>query len=435
MFVYYMELALRSLMRNKVLTMLMIIALALGIGASITTLTLFHLLSSDPIPGKSEKLFYPQIDPRLAKGDGGTDDNEPLRLMTYTDAINLLGARKATYQAAMALTWTKVTPGTAESRPFFTAALMSTADFFPMFDTQFHYGSGWSRGDEDSRARVVVIGDELNEKLFKGANSVGQILRVGDGDFRIVGVLKPWAPQPRFYTTELSSRNFGDATSVFLPLSTARSDQMQPITLGCFSEVADTTKLETAPCYWLGFWVELPDAAAARDYKVFLANYVHQQVALGRMQRTHIELRDLMHWLRYIHVVPNDVRLQTGLAFGFLLICIVNTIGLLLAKCLRRSQEIGLRRALGATRKTIFSQFMVEAGMIGLTGGVLGLAFAELGLWGIRHQPAEYAKLAHLDFGMFAATFAIALISSVIAGIFPAWRASILAPALQLKVA
>jgi putative ABC transport system permease protein len=108
---------------------------------------------------------------------------------------------------------------------------------------------------------------------------------------------------------------------------------------------------------------------------------------------------------------------------------------LLLAKCLRRSNEIGVRRAMGASRPAIFAQFMIEASLIGLVGGVLGLLFAELGLWCIRRQPAEYASLAHLDVQMFACTFLVALLASLIAGILPAWRACALAPAPQLKSA
>jgi putative ABC transport system permease protein len=199
--------------------------------------------------------------------------------------------------------------------------------------------------------------------------------------------------------------------------------------------VPDIQHLETAPCEWLGFWVQLDSDEAVAGYKSFLDGYVKQQVALGRFQRTETSLLDLMGYLRQEQVVPDDVRLQAGLAFGFLLICVVNTVGLLLAKCLRRSQEIGVRRALGATRKEIFRQFMVEAGIVGLAGGVLGLGLAELGLFGIRHQPAEYASLAHLDLSMFAFTFVVALVASLIAGILPAWRACVLAPAPQLKAA
>ncbi|HUW52642.1 MAG TPA: ABC transporter permease, partial [Rhodanobacter sp.] len=68
MFAYYLDLALRSLKRNKALTALMVLAIALGIGASMTTLTVLHVLSGDPVPGRSDTLYYPQIDPQDASG-------------------------------------------------------------------------------------------------------------------------------------------------------------------------------------------------------------------------------------------------------------------------------------------------------------------------------------------------------------------------------
>src|SRR5574337_1725496 len=68
MFAYYLDLALRSLKRNKVLTALMVLAIAVGIGASMTTLTVLHVLSGDPLPGKSGELYYPQLDPQDARG-------------------------------------------------------------------------------------------------------------------------------------------------------------------------------------------------------------------------------------------------------------------------------------------------------------------------------------------------------------------------------
>jgi len=61
---YYLALAGRSLRRNVVLTVLMIVAIAFGVGASMTTLTVLHVLSADPIPQKSDKLYYVQLDPR-----------------------------------------------------------------------------------------------------------------------------------------------------------------------------------------------------------------------------------------------------------------------------------------------------------------------------------------------------------------------------------
>jgi len=85
---YYLNLALRSFKRNKALTALMVLAIALGIGASMTTLTVFHVLSGDPLPDKSDRLFYVQLDAESMQGyrPGG----EPSDQLTRFDAETLL---------------------------------------------------------------------------------------------------------------------------------------------------------------------------------------------------------------------------------------------------------------------------------------------------------------------------------------------------------
>jgi putative ABC transport system permease protein len=60
---YYLDLARRSFKRNKALTALMIVAIAFGVGASMTTLTVMHVLTKDPMPGKSGDIFHVQLDP------------------------------------------------------------------------------------------------------------------------------------------------------------------------------------------------------------------------------------------------------------------------------------------------------------------------------------------------------------------------------------
>ncbi|HEX2519232.1 MAG TPA: FtsX-like permease family protein, partial [Castellaniella sp.] len=142
---------------------------------------------------------------------------------------------------------------------------------------------------------------------------------------------------------------------------------------------------------------------------------------------------NLMQWLDYNGVVPDDVRLQAWLAFGFLLVCLINTVGLMLAKFLRRSGELSVRRALGASRCALFAQLLTESGVIGIAGGAGGLLLALFGLWMVRHRTSDYAPLAHLDPAMLGVTFALALGASLLAGILPAWRACHVAPALQLK--
>jgi putative ABC transport system permease protein len=140
-----------------------------------------------------------------------------------------------------------------------------------------------------------------------------------------------------------------------------------------------------------------------------------------------------MEWLDFNKVVPSDVHLQVWLALGFFVVCLVNTVGLMLAKFLRRSAEVGVRRALGASRSAVFAQLVTEAGIVGVAGGVGGLLLALAGLWMVRRQPSGYASLAHLDLTMLAATFAMAIGATVVAGLLPAWRACQVTPALQLK--
>ncbi|MET0551331.1 MAG: ABC transporter permease [Xanthomonas sp.] len=430
MFGYYVRLALRSFRRNTVLTALMVLAIALGIGASMTTLTVFYVLSGDPIPQKSDRLFYVQVDPQPKAGY--RPGEEPDSQNTRFDAEALLREKHAKRQALMTGGNVAIEPRKSGLKPFKSEVRFTSADFFPMFDTPFLYGHGWTGTEDERHDRVVVISRKLNEKLFDGADSVGRELRMDQNTFRIVGVLDTWEVKPRFYDV---TNTYGSDEQAYLPFSVAMDLKMDRNgSMNCFGDNNGDQTALNAPCTWVQYWVELESPAQAADYKAYLENYSAQQRAAGRFQRpNNVRLRNVMQWLDHNEVVPGDVRLQLWLAMGFLLVCLLNTVGLLLAKFLRRSGEIGVRRALGASRGAIFAQCLVEAGAIGLAGGVAGLGLATLGLWAVRQQPASYAKLAHLDPSMLALTFAMAVGASLLAGLLPSWRAIQVAPALQLK--
>jgi len=430
MFSYYLDLALRSFRRNKALTALMVVAIALGIGASMTTLTVLHVLSGDPLPEKSSKLFYPQLDPQDM--DGYKPQDDPPAQVSWTDGMALLHARRAHYQALMTGGAVPIQPAQSSIDPFFEDARYTSADFFPMFDVPFLYGHGWNATDDEASARVAVLTRELNDKLFGGKDSTGQTLRMDDVAFRIVGVLDSWRPTPHFY--DLNTGSYSSDEGVFVPVTTATDLKFaRNGSTDCWDK-GSSENMKAATCTWLQFWVQLDGPAEAAAYKDFLLNYSREQKALGRFQRPpNVRLHDLMGWLDFNKVVPSDVHLQVWLAFGFLLVCLVNTVGLMLAKFLRRSGELGVRRALGASRRSLFAQLLVEAAAVGLAGGTGGLLLALLGLWLVRRQPSDYAALAHLDLPMLLATFVFAVVASLLAGLLPAWRACLIPPALQLK--
>ena len=430
MLVYYLDLARRSLRRNKLLTALMVLAIALGIGASMTTLTVLHVLAKDPIPQKSHDLYYVQLDPRPALGY--TPGREPIDQSTRADAEALLRAHRADRQALMTGGDAPIEPERADLQPFFADARWTSADFFPMFDVPFIAGGPWNADDDQRAARVIVIARSLADKLFGSTDVIGKSVRIDGNQLRIVGVIEDWRPQPHFY--DLNTDVYGKGELVFAPFTTSRELKLAHNgSMNCWDENTDSLAVG-APCEWIQYWVELDGADKAAAYRDYLVRYSEEELRAGHYQRPpNVRLRDVGEWLDFKEVVPNDARLQTWIALGFLLVCLINTVGLLLTKFMRRSADIGVRRALGASKRAIFVQLLVEAGVVGVVGGVLGLVLACLGLWAVRQQPTAYASLVELDLPMLAATFGLAVVSSLLAGVLPAWRGCQVTPAIQLK--
>jgi putative ABC transport system permease protein len=135
-----------------------------------------------------------------------------------------------------------------------------------------------------------------------------------------------------------------------------------------------------------------------------------------------------------------------GIAFAFLAVCLLNTVGILLAKFLNTAAIAGVRRALGASRRQIFIQHLIEVGVLAAAGAVLGLGLGALGLVGVHalyvtNDPTNiianslggYQQLTHFDTISVLWAVVLALASAVAAGLYPAWRIGRVAPAVYLK--
>jgi putative ABC transport system permease protein len=435
MFAYYLQLGLRSLRKNPLLTLLMVMAIGCGVAASMTTYSVFRATSNNPIPQKSSQLFAPQID---NWGPDATKDNkgEPPNAITYTDAINLMRDKRAKRQTALYPAAISVVPADPSMLPFRETSYAWYADAFAMFDIPFLYGHGWTANEDDSHAAVAVIGKALNDKLFNGANSVGRNITLNGRDYRIVGVTDQWNPEPVFYDV-INTNGFDDPIEVFIPLT--RAVELQTNTNGNNNCSHDPGKgwdsWIRSECVWLGFWAELPTKSEADAYRQYLNGYAAEQQRSGRFHwAPSTRLHNVTEWLEYQKVVPQEAKVSLLVSLGFLLICLVNTVGLLLAKFMRRSSEIGVRRALGAPRKEIYLQFLIEAAAVGLAGGVVGLLLTGLGVMGVSlvFEP-DIAKLARLDVSLVLLTMLVAVLTTVLAAFYPTWRAAQVQPAWQLK--
>jgi len=435
MFSYYLKLATISIRRNPILTALMILAIALGIGACMTTITVNYVMSSDPIPQKSDQLHYVQVD-NWDPNNPANSDGSPPDQITYTEAINFMRDKKAFRQSAIASSSGVVNPPGAETKPFMSQIRIVYSDFFPMFEIPFLYGSGWPDSVDENKELVVVLSRQTNDQVFGGEDSVDRTLEILGREFRVVGVLDDYFPVPRFYDVTVGALNKPE--DLYMPFSLKEELELSPNgNVNCWKspEGEGFKAFLQSECINYQMWVELPTESDKREYEDYLYNYVTEQKALGRFPRPmNNRLPNVMEWMEDQQVVEDDAQILLWLSFMFLAVCLLNTIGLLLAKFVSRSAEIGLRRAVGASKQDLFIQHLVETGVIGIGGGVLGLLIALLGLEGIKMLYGDIPEsLVQLDLTMMVVALVLALTASMLAGLYPTWRACSIAPASQLK--
>ena len=434
MFRYYLKLGLKSLRRAPVLTALIVMILAVGIGASMTSLTMLLVMSGDPIPHKSDRLFVPQLDIGAMNASYAPGEDPDLQ-MSWTDVDNLLRDAKGLRQTALYGVSPTIDAGRDDLPPFVEQGMATTREVFSMFDIPFVEGGPWSAEDDARGADMAVIGAGLAQRVFGKASAVGQRLRIDDRDYVVTGVMGDWNPTPRFYRINGSGVD-GDVHALWLPIRNATGREWRNSGwTNCSGDVEPGfAGFLKSDCTWLQYWVELESAGERAAYADYLKAYVAEQKKIGRLPRPeNNRLSNVREWLDLNGVVGNDTRMATWIAFGFLLVCLVNVVTLMLAKFTARAGEIGVRRALGATRTEIFRQSLVEAGVLGGAGAVLGLGLALYGLSLVNGRLTGAENFYAMDPWLMAGTLGLGLFAALLAGLLPTWQACQVRPAIQLK--
>jgi putative ABC transport system permease protein len=441
MLLHNLRIAWKSLKRNRALSVLIVTGIALGVAVSTTFATVRHSYAKDPIPTKSDVLYYVRLDSwDPLKPYPGADATLPPTQITYRDMTEIMKSDIPRRQSGMFKTALYVYPDPKIGRPFREMVRLCTADFFPMFDVPMLYGSGWDKKADAGPEPVVVLSRQMNDKLFGGKNSVGKTVRVGDREFRVVGVMGDWLPSVKFY--DLTQNQIDVPETIYMPFSFLKPMQLRTFgnsdgwgSSGGLSGFDGFLQSETC---WIQMWVELADRASLSKYKDFLAAYVLDQKKHGRFQRpVNNRVSTVREWMRDQRVVPPETTAMLILSILFLGVCAVNLVGLLLGKFLARSSEVGVRRALGASRADIFLQHVVECELIGVVGGAIGLllslgALLFLNQW--LKTIATRGDFFRLDVPMVLLSIGLSLAAGLAAGLYPAWRTCRLAPAVHLSL-
>ena len=385
---------LRMLARSPGFTAAALITLALGIGASTTIFSVVNAVLLRPLP-------FADPDRLVALGDWRDDgrvDN-----MGFTTFVDYRDRNQTFERMALMRSWTPtlVADGEAERLP----AVRVSSSFFSMLGVRPALGRDFTEDDDrPDHWRVVILSDGLWRRRFGGDPAViGRFIRMNDATFQIIGVMRP------DFEPLLSGRFYAPA-EIWAPIGYDLSDR--------------------SACRSCGHLKAFGRIKAGVTPEQGIADLNSIRAQLRRDHPSDYPPGEMM-------VMPLGVAIagpvRTPLfvllgAVGFvMLIACANVANLLLSRAIHRSREIAVRAALGAGRARLIGQLLTESAILGLAGGVLGVAVAAFGLRSVATlAPVSIPRLDHAGLDGSVLTFAllVSILSGLGFGLVPAFRAS-----------
>jgi putative ABC transport system permease protein len=289
--------------------------------------------------------------------------------------------------------------------------------------------------DIDSRSSVAVIGDQVARQFFRIRDPIGEEIRIGRRVVRVIGVLRP-VGLAGGTGSALVGRDLN--LDVHIPITSAELE---------FGDVV--TRRQSGS--FSGEQVEVSEVyvtAQGTDTVIPTAQRVRQIMRTGHRDMTDVQIIvpwELLENVKKTQLVWNVVLIS--IAAISLLVGGIGIMNIMLASVTERTREIGIRRALGATRRHIVAQFLVETGSLSSVGGLLGIA-AGVGLslvlgralpWILelpmmREVVETKVNLeTHITGWSIIVSFAVATIVGLVFGIYPAIVASRQDPIVALR--
>ncbi len=265
--------------------------------------------------------------------------------------------------------------------------------------------------DLEEKRRVLFLGDGIAKRLFEDTPPVGQTVMLDGLPFRVVGVM-----ESKFQD---SSNNGPDEDRVIIPASTFQTIYGNQFVQHLIVRPRD---------------VNNAGVAKAELYRVLGARY-----KFDRDDERALSLWDFIEDEKITSQIGLGIQIFLGLVGGFtLLVAGVGVANIMYVVVRERTREIGIKLAVGARRRHIVSQFMFEAILIAVGGGLIGLGFASLIVWGVdaipNDDPAmQYILNPKLSVPIASLCVGILMIIGLVAGLLPARRAAQLDPVESLR--
>jgi putative ABC transport system permease protein len=268
-------------------------------------------------------------------------------------------------------------------------------------------GSFFNYDDVQEGRRVAVLGSSVKERLFFFEEALGREIKIGDVWFTVAGVLES-KPQ------STGKGGIGDRDlnmDVYIPLTTAllrfENDPAQPEVDQIILKISDDKRIQEAANLAKAL-LDLRHRKAS-DYRI-----VVPEELLRQSQKTQ----------RIFNIVMGAI---AGIS---LLVGGIGIMNIMLATILERTREIGVRRAIGATRKDILGQFLIEAVLLSFSGGIVGVLLG----FAMTQAISSYAHWKTvIEFSSIFLAFTVSAAVGIVFGIYPARKAAMLDPIDALR--
>jgi putative ABC transport system permease protein len=298
------------------------------------------------------------------------------------------------------------------------------ASFFSLFEVPLGRGRGFSDAEIADGASVAVIGQRLGQRLFAGADSVGQTLLLEGRRFRIVGIVA--GDQPVRPTWDIASMD-RDQDAVYLPFSWFRTLRARPETMVQQAPVGPGFEdLLRSDALFISFWIELPTSKSRAAYRALLED------RLGRGGRAYV-LRSFPEWTANFSLPGTRIAFLTLLSGLLLVVAGFSVSRLLLSTTFTRRGEFGVHRALGASRSVLFTRQMLDAGILSAVAALLGVALALPYMALFNRVVADVDIPVRLTGRTFLLGAGLAFLTGLAAALYPAWRVARTAPTVRLE--
>jgi len=278
-----------------------------------------------------------------------------------------------------------------------------TPNYFSLMSLKFNSGDSFDDNDVKSLAKVAVIGGTIKEKIFGDDEAVGKKIKLKNNSYRIVGVLDT--------STGFSfGQDYGKF--VFIPVTTA-----QKFLLGVD--------------YLFEIMVKVSDPAQVVSARADIIDTLRIRHNIGPGQKDDFTVRTIQDAIKMINTVMSALTLFLAAIAGIsLIVGGIGIMNIMLVSVTERTREIGLRKALGARRRDILMQFLLEAVLLTAIGGVIGFMFGISGAFIV----ALVGKWAfHISLLAVALPIMMTIGFGIVFGVYPAIRASKLDPIVALR--